>query len=326
MLRSRVVIVSVCVLCLSGLAVAAAADVDSDLRAGIRKAQEGEFDVAIKTLEGVVRQLTASGGRPKDLSRAYVYLSVAYLGLAQEQDARAKFIEAWRADRDLKLTSAEFPPRVLRFLEEARRGAQQAEASARQAERTPKPAARPQPTPIPTPQPASQVAASAGSQTPRMWLGIGAGYGKPQHWGIEKSLLVLEANARIRLGRAFALQGLVSRWSGSEAYAYDAAEGGDTMLGLAALVAPSLGRVHPSVGLGGGLHFVVEKYRFDYSYMGYPELSGTNDLGGTKVMLLLLGGADIDLGSRARAFVAVRYDYSGERRLLAVTAGLRFAP
>lgn len=94
--------------------------VDTDLANGVRQAQEGDFENAVVTLDGVVRRLSGQPARAKDLARAYTYLSIAYLGLSQEQTAKAKFLEAWKADRDMSLSPREFPPRILEFFERAR--------------------------------------------------------------------------------------------------------------------------------------------------------------------------------------------------------------
>jgi hypothetical protein len=94
--------------------------VDTDLANGVRQAQEGDFENAVVTLDGVVRRLSGQPARAKDLARAYTYLSIAYLGLSQEQTAKAKFLEAWKADRDMSLSPREFPPRILEFFEKAR--------------------------------------------------------------------------------------------------------------------------------------------------------------------------------------------------------------
>ena len=98
----------------------AADTVDTDLANGVRQAQEGDFENAVVTLDGVVRRLSGQPSRAKDLARAYTYLSIAYLGLSQEQTAKAKFLEAWKADRDMNLSPREFPPRILEFFEKAR--------------------------------------------------------------------------------------------------------------------------------------------------------------------------------------------------------------
>jgi hypothetical protein len=139
-----------------------AADVDTDLATGVRQAQEGDFENAVTTLDSVVRRLTGQPNRAKDLARAYTYLSIAYLGLSQEQTAKAKFMEAWKAEPDMELSPREFPPRILEFFEEARR---EAGVTARPAPRaTPAPA----PRPVATPEPEKK----GGSKTVPILIGV----------------------------------------------------------------------------------------------------------------------------------------------------------
>src|SRR5688572_2692726 len=112
--------------------------VDTDLANGVRQAQEGDFENAVVTLDGVVRRLSGQPARAKDLARAYTYLSIAYLGLSQEQTAKAKFLEAWKADRDMNLSAREFPPRILEFFEKAREEANLASPGAATASPAPR--------------------------------------------------------------------------------------------------------------------------------------------------------------------------------------------
>jgi len=121
--------------------------VDTDLANGVRQAQEGDFENAVVTLDGVVRRLSGQPSRAKDLARAYTYLSIAYLGLSQEQTAKAKFLEAWKADRDMSLSPREFPPRILEFFEKAREEANLASPRAPTASPAPRPAAVRSPEP-----------------------------------------------------------------------------------------------------------------------------------------------------------------------------------
>jgi hypothetical protein len=93
---------------------------DSGLEEGIKQAQLGDFEKAVVTLDAAARRLAAEGGRSRDLARAYVYLSIAYLGLSQEQKAKAQFLEALKADTEMQLDEGEFPPRILEFFETAR--------------------------------------------------------------------------------------------------------------------------------------------------------------------------------------------------------------
>jgi len=120
---------------------ALAADVDTDLAAGVKLAQEGEFETAVTTLDSVVRRLTGQPNRAKDLARAYTYLSISYLGLSQEQTAKAKFMEAWKADQNMELSPREFPPRILEFFEQARKEAGVTTTTAPQSTPSPRPVA-----------------------------------------------------------------------------------------------------------------------------------------------------------------------------------------
>jgi hypothetical protein len=119
---------------------AAQGNVDTDLANGVRQAQEGDFENAVVTLDGVVRRLSGQPSRAKDLARAYTYLSIAYLGLSQEQTAKAKFLEAWKADREMDLSPREFPPRILEFFEKAREEANLTSPAAPTPTSSPRPA------------------------------------------------------------------------------------------------------------------------------------------------------------------------------------------
>lgn len=121
--------------------------VDTDLANGVRQAQEGDFENAVVTLDGVVRRLSGQPARAKDLARAYTYLSIAYLGLSQEQTAKAKFLEAWKTDRDMNLSPREFPPRILEFFEKARDEANLTSPGAATASPAPRPVAVRSPEP-----------------------------------------------------------------------------------------------------------------------------------------------------------------------------------
>jgi ankyrin repeat protein len=96
---------------------------DPELTKGIRQVDEGEFEIAIGTLNAAVQRLQTRGGQPMELSRAYLYLAIAHLGLSQEQAAKAKFIEAVKTDRGLALSPYEFPPNVIQAFEQAKREA-----------------------------------------------------------------------------------------------------------------------------------------------------------------------------------------------------------
>jgi hypothetical protein len=149
-----------------GSAVAASPQAaDPEIEKGIRQAQEGEFEPAIATLEGALPRLHARKAPPHDVARVHVYLGVAHLGLGDAGAARASFLEALRVDPALTLSSEEYPPRILRAFEEARRSAPPAPAAA----------AAPTTTPATTTAPATTAAAKkGGSKLPLVLLGVGA--------------------------------------------------------------------------------------------------------------------------------------------------------
>ncbi len=82
--------------------------------------REGELDAGLITLDRVVKRLSQQQGKATELARAYTYLAIAYVGLAQQETAKAKFIEALRADSHLTLSPQEFPPGIIELFQEAR--------------------------------------------------------------------------------------------------------------------------------------------------------------------------------------------------------------
>ena len=140
---------------------------DPVLEEGVRQAQEGEFEQAVITLDGVVKRLRGGGGSPKDLSRACVYLGVAYLGLGQEQAARTSFLEALRRDPLLELSRREYPPRIVDVFQDVRRSA----AATLPAAAAPPPVTdRSAPKTPAAPAPAAK---KGGSKTPLVLVGLG---------------------------------------------------------------------------------------------------------------------------------------------------------
>jgi hypothetical protein len=53
---------------------------DEELSRGIRQVEEGDYDAAIVTLDATARRLAADARRGQDLSQAYLYLGIAYVG------------------------------------------------------------------------------------------------------------------------------------------------------------------------------------------------------------------------------------------------------
>lgn len=116
-------------LALSGRALALAAQPppsDEEVATGIHQVQEGEYDAAILTLDNAARRLAADPKGTKELSQAYLYLGIAYLGKGHEAAAKAKFREAVAQLRDLSLSPEKFPPKVIDLFEAAKEEARKA--------------------------------------------------------------------------------------------------------------------------------------------------------------------------------------------------------
>jgi hypothetical protein len=99
---------------------------DADLAQGERQLREGDYEGAVTTLEAVARRLSSVPQRSREVVRAYVDLGVAYVALDQRDLALARFGEALARDRNLKLSQAEYSPKVLAVFEEAGRRARAA--------------------------------------------------------------------------------------------------------------------------------------------------------------------------------------------------------
>jgi ankyrin repeat protein len=104
---------------------------DPELNKGIQLVEEGDFDGGVRTLSAVVKRLQTSGGAPRDLTRANLYLGIAHVSLRNESVARAAFVEALRADPTLTLSADEFPPRVIAAFQLAKRDVPTGPASPR---------------------------------------------------------------------------------------------------------------------------------------------------------------------------------------------------
>jgi len=122
-------------LSLSPFVLAQSATTDAEVQRGIRQVEDGDYDPAIVTLDAAARRLTGDPARARDLSQAYLYLGIAYIGKGHEAAAKAKFREAVAQIKDLTLSPDKFPPKVIDLFEAA-----QAEA---RAQATPAPAAAP---------------------------------------------------------------------------------------------------------------------------------------------------------------------------------------
>ena len=121
-------------LCLAISPLAAIADTpptDPEVLKGIKLVDDGDFDAAILTLDGAARRLAADPKMARELSQAYLYLGIAYVGKGHEAAAKAKFREALTQIKDITLSPEKFPPKVIDVFEAARsEAAQNAKASA----------------------------------------------------------------------------------------------------------------------------------------------------------------------------------------------------
>jgi tetratricopeptide (TPR) repeat protein len=102
---------------------------DAEIVKGIRHVDEGEYELAILTLDVATRRLAAQGTRSDELGRAYLYLGIAYLARGHETMARAKFQEALALVKDLQLDPEKFSPKVLEAIQQAKQASGQAAAA-----------------------------------------------------------------------------------------------------------------------------------------------------------------------------------------------------
>jgi hypothetical protein len=93
---------------------------DAEVAKGIRQIDEGDYDSAIMTLDAATRRLAGTAKSSPDLTQAYLYLGVAYLGKGHESSAKARFRDALGQARDLSLSPDKFAPRVIEIFEKAR--------------------------------------------------------------------------------------------------------------------------------------------------------------------------------------------------------------
>ncbi len=93
---------------------------DPEVVKGMRQVDEGDYDAAIVTLDAASRRLAGDPARVRDLSQAYLYLGIAYVGKGHEAAAKANFREAVRQIKDLVLSTDKYPPKVIDLFEAAR--------------------------------------------------------------------------------------------------------------------------------------------------------------------------------------------------------------
>jgi tetratricopeptide (TPR) repeat protein len=107
-----------------------AAHTDAEVVAGVKQVDDGEYDKAILTLDNAARRLAGDPAKVADLSQAYLYLGIAYIGKGHEAAAKAKFREALRQIKDLTLSPEKYPPKVIDAFEEAKEEEAKAPAAA----------------------------------------------------------------------------------------------------------------------------------------------------------------------------------------------------
>ena len=90
------------------------------LEDGIDFIESGRWEAASVVLEEVVAGLEGRPPYARDLARAYVYVGVARLQIADADETRRLFAAARLRDPTLELSPAEFPRDVLEIWEEAR--------------------------------------------------------------------------------------------------------------------------------------------------------------------------------------------------------------
>jgi len=119
-LRRTLALVLAASLSFPSLVLAQSAATDAEVQRGTRQVEDGDYDAAIVTLDAAARRLTADPSRARDLSQAYLYLGIAYIGKGHEAAAKAKFREAVAQIKDLTLSPDKFPPKVIDLFEAAR--------------------------------------------------------------------------------------------------------------------------------------------------------------------------------------------------------------
>ena len=130
MTRKVQALVLVLALVSSPLTAPAQAALDAEVAKGMALVDDGDYDAAILALDAAARRLAQDPKKTQDLSQAYLYLGIAYMGKGHEAAAKAKFKEAVAQIKDLTLSPDKFPPKVINAFEAAKAEAGQATAAA----------------------------------------------------------------------------------------------------------------------------------------------------------------------------------------------------
>lgn len=112
-----------------------AAASDTEVVKGIAEVDSGDYDAAILRLDAAARRLAGRADKRADFIQASIYLGVAYLGTGHETSTRGRFRDALALDGTLRLSPAQFSPRVIEQFEKAREEVPAAAATAATARR-----------------------------------------------------------------------------------------------------------------------------------------------------------------------------------------------
>ena len=105
---------------------------EAEVARGVAQVRDGDFEGAIVTLDAAIAALRAEAGRSRPLLvQAYIQNGVAHVALDHEDLARRAFREALDVDRDLRLTTERFSPKVVRTFDAAREAFLREQAAAR---------------------------------------------------------------------------------------------------------------------------------------------------------------------------------------------------
>jgi hypothetical protein len=103
---------------------------DAEVAKGIKLVEDGQYDDAIWVLDTAAQRLASDPAKAADLSQAYLYLGIAYVGKGHDAAAKAKFRDALLKEHDLTLSVNKFPPKVIDLFEAARDEASKAQPTA----------------------------------------------------------------------------------------------------------------------------------------------------------------------------------------------------
>ena len=120
MARRALGLVACVAVLLGAIRPAAAAPMDPDVAKGIKLVEDGDYDSAILTLDNASRRLAMDPKAAADLSQAYLYMGIAFVGKGHDAAAKAKFREALIQIKGLTLSADKFPPKVINVFEAAR--------------------------------------------------------------------------------------------------------------------------------------------------------------------------------------------------------------